>query len=69
MKIGKFVLAKPVIGQKREIAIDGVTHISDGRAILSADAIVDSGDRLQAKLDAVPEQNRLSMSGTLTAPK
>jgi translocation and assembly module TamB len=69
MKIGKFILAKPVIGQKREIAIDGVTHIADGRAILSADAIVDSGDRLQAKLDAVPAQNRLAMSGTLTAPK
>ncbi|MDI1294761.1 MAG: hypothetical protein PSY12_02580, partial [bacterium] len=69
MKIAKFILAKPVIGQKREIAIDGVTHIADGRAILFADAIVDSGDRLQAKLDAVPAQNRLSMSGTLTAPK
>ena len=69
MKIDKFILARPVIGQKREIAIDGVTHIADGRAILSADAIVDSGDRLQAKLDAVPSQNRLAMSGTLTAPK
>ena len=69
MKIGKFILARPVMGQKREIAIDGVTHIADGRAILSADAIVDSGDRLQAKLDAVPSQNRLAMSGTLTAPK
>lgn len=69
MKIGKFILARPVIGQKREIAIDGVTHIADGRAILSADAIVDSGDRLQAKLDAVPSQNRLAMSGTLAAPK
>ena len=69
MKIGRFILARPVIGQKREIAIDGVTHIADGRAILSADAIVDSGDRLRAKLDAVPSQNRLAMSGTLTAPK
>ena len=69
LKIARFVLAKPVIGQKREIAIDGVTHIADGRAQLSADAIVDSGDRLQAKLDAVPSQNRLAMSGTLTAPK
>ncbi|MFD1104382.1 translocation/assembly module TamB domain-containing protein [Sphingobium olei] len=69
MKIARFVLARPVIGQKREIAIDGVTHIADGRAQLSASAIVDSGDRLQAKLDAVPAQNRLDMSGTLTAPK
>lgn len=69
MKIGRFVLARPVIGQKREIAIDGVTHIADGRAQLSASAIVDSGDRLQAKIDAVPAQNRLAMSGTLTAPK
>ncbi|MGB3930210.1 MAG: hypothetical protein WBL20_14750, partial [Sphingobium sp.] len=69
MKIARFVLARPVIGQKREIAIDGVTHIADGRAQLSASAVVDSGDRLQAKLDAVPAQNRLAMSGTLTAPK
>jgi translocation and assembly module TamB len=69
MKLDRFILAKPVIGQKREIAIDGVTHIADGRAQLSASAIVDSGDRLQAKLDAVPAQNRLAMSGTLTAPK
>lgn len=69
MKIDRFVLARPVIGQKREIAIDGVTHIADGRAQLSASAVVDSGDRLQAKLDAVPAQNRLAMSGTLTAPK
>ncbi|WP_176591998.1 translocation/assembly module TamB domain-containing protein [Sphingobium sp. EM0848] len=69
LKIARFLVAKPVIGQKREIAINGVTHISDGRAILSADAVVDSGDRLQASLDAVPAQNRLAMKGTLTAPK
>ncbi|WP_022682062.1 translocation/assembly module TamB domain-containing protein [Sphingobium bisphenolivorans] len=69
LKIARFVLARPVIGQKREIAIDGVTHIADGRAVLSADAVVDSGDRLQAWLDAVPAQNRLAMKGRLTAPK
>lgn len=69
LKIARFLVAKPVIGQKRDIAIDGVAHIADGRAQLSANALVDSGDRLQAKLDAVPAQNRLAMSGTLTAPK
>jgi translocation and assembly module TamB len=69
LQIAKFVLARPVIGHKREIAIDGVIHIADGRAQLSANAVVDSGDRLQAWLDAVPEQNRLAMKGTLTAPK
>ncbi|ALR19037.1 translocation/assembly module TamB domain-containing protein [Sphingobium baderi] len=69
MKLARFILAKPVIGQKREIAIDGVTHIADGRAQLSANAVVDSGDRLAASLDAVPSQNRLAMKGTLTAPK
>jgi translocation and assembly module TamB len=69
LKIARFVLAKPVIGEKREIAIDGVTHIADGRAQLSANAVVDSGDRLQAWLDAVPDQNRLAMKGMLTAPK
>ncbi|WP_375195147.1 translocation/assembly module TamB domain-containing protein [Sphingobium sp.] len=69
LKIARFLVAKPVIGQKREIAIDGVTHIADGRAILSANAVVDSGDRLQANLDAVPSQNRLAMKGRLTAPR
>lgn len=69
LKIARFVLARPVIGQKREIAIDGVTHIADGRAQLSANAVVDSGDKLEAWLDAVPEQNRLAMKGRLTAPK
>jgi translocation and assembly module TamB len=69
LKIARFLVAKPVIGQKREIAIDGVTHIADGRAQLSANAIVDSGDRLRATLDAVPKDNRLAMNGTLTAPK
>ncbi|WP_313803437.1 translocation/assembly module TamB domain-containing protein [Sphingobium sp.] len=69
LKIARFLVARPVIGQKREIAIDGVTHIADGRAILSANAVVDSGDRLQASLDAVPAQNRLAMKGILTAPK
>lgn len=69
LKIAKFVLARPVIGQKREIAIDATTHIADGRAQLSADAVVDSGDRLQAWLDAVPDKNRLAMKGMLTAPK
>ncbi|WP_327752452.1 translocation/assembly module TamB domain-containing protein [Sphingobium sp. SJ10-10] len=69
LKIARFLVAKPVIGQKREIAIDGVTHIADGRAILSANAVVDSGDRLAASLDAVPAQNRLAMKGRLTAPK
>lgn len=69
LKIARFVVAKHVIGQKREIAIDGVTHIADGRAQLSANAVVDSGDRLQAWLDAVPAQNRLAMKGILTAPR
>ncbi|WP_340265828.1 translocation/assembly module TamB domain-containing protein [Sphingobium mellinum] len=69
LKIAKFVLARPVIGQKREIAIDGATHIADGRARLAANVVVDSGDRLQAWLDAVPDQNRLAMKGMLTAPR
>jgi translocation and assembly module TamB len=68
LKIAKLLLARPVIGQKREIAIDGATHIADGRAQISTLAVVDSGDRLQASLDAVPAQNRLAMKGTLTAP-
>ena len=44
MRLDRFLLAKPVIGQKREIAIDSVVHTADGRAQLSANAVVDSGD-------------------------
>jgi translocation and assembly module TamB len=68
LKIGQFVLARPVIGQKRVIAIDAKTHIADGRAQLSALARVDSGDQLEASLDAVPSQNKLAMKGRLVAP-
>src|SRR5690606_30606919 len=69
MKLARFILAKPVIGQKREIAIDAGTHAADGRAQLSANAVVHSGGRLAASLAAVPSQTRLAMKGTLTAPK
>ncbi|WP_422125404.1 translocation/assembly module TamB domain-containing protein [Sphingobium arseniciresistens] len=68
LKIDRFLLAKPVLGEKREIALSGTTHIADGRAQLSLDAAADSGDRLRAQLDAVPSANRLAMQGRLDAP-
>ncbi|WP_380871809.1 hypothetical protein ACFB49_27630 [Sphingomonas sp. DBB INV C78] len=68
LRVAKLVLEKPVIGQRREIALNGAAHIADGRAQVDTRAVVDSGDRLEAKLDAVPDDNRLAIKGKLTAP-
>ncbi|AUW58405.1 hypothetical protein C1T17_10120 [Sphingobium sp. SCG-1] len=68
LKIDRLELAPPVTGARRIVAISGAAHIADGRAQINADARADSGDRLRASLDAVPDQNRLTMQGRLDAP-
>ncbi|CAN5201823.1 hypothetical protein BH10PSE12_BH10PSE12_36800 [soil metagenome] len=66
--VKQLILAKPVTGERRIVAINGSTHIADGRAQLETNARADSGDSLTARLDAVPAQNRLAMQGKLFAP-
>jgi translocation and assembly module TamB len=66
--IKQLILAKPVTGERRIVAIDGSAHIADGRAQLETRARADSGDSLTARLDAVPARNRLAMQGRLFAP-
>lgn len=68
LKIDRLELAAPVTGTRRIVSISGAAHIADGRAQINADARADSGDRLRASLDAVPDQNRLSMQGRVDAP-
>ncbi|MDX3909768.1 MAG: translocation/assembly module TamB domain-containing protein [Sphingobium sp.] len=68
LKIDRLELAPPVTGARRIVAISGAAHIADGRAQINADARADSGDRLRASVDAVPDSNRLSMQGRLDAP-
>lgn len=68
LRIDRFVLNRPVIGEQRILSIDASTHIADGRAQLRSNVRADSGDRLSAFLDAVPAQDRLEMKGQLDAP-
>ena len=68
LRIDRFVLNRPVIGEQRVLSIDASTHIADGRAQLRSNVRADSGDRLAAFLDAVPAQDRLEMKGQLDAP-
>ena len=74
LHIGRFVLEAPVTGQKHMIRIDGSVHIADRRAQLTADAAalrgagVAGGDTLNLILDAVPDQNKLTVKGRIVAP-
>ena len=74
LKIDRFVVQKAVTGQTHIIGIDGVAHIADRRAQVTANvaalagAGVAGGDRLALKLDAVPDDNKLDIDAKLNAP-
>ncbi len=74
LRIGRFVIGKPVTGQTHMLKIAGAVHIADRRAQLqtNVDALtapgVAGGDRLALKLDAVPDENKLDIDLKLNAP-
>ena len=74
MHIGRFVVAAPVTGQAHVVRIDGQTHIADRRAQLTVDAGalraagVAGGDTLHLVLDAVPDDDKLTVDAVLRAP-
>ena len=74
LHIGRFVIGKPVTGEKHIVRIDGAVHIADRRAQLVTDAAalraagVAGGDTLHLKLDAVPDENKLDIDAKLVAP-
>lgn len=74
LRIGRFVLAAPVTGRPHILGIDGVVHIADRRAQLTARANairgpgVAGGDRFAIRLDAVPDDDRLAVDIRLQAP-
>jgi translocation and assembly module TamB len=75
LKVGRFVIEKPVTGQRQIATIEGRTHIADGRAQIDATGGtvaaqgVRGGDRFRVKLDAVPDANKLDIDLDLTAPR
>jgi translocation and assembly module TamB len=74
LKIDRLVLAKAVSGAAHIVSIDGVAHIADARAQVTANAMaltgqgIAGGDRLALKLDAVPAQNKFDLDAKVQAP-
>ena len=74
LKVDQLILEAPVTGQRQVASIDGATHIADRRAQVALHgAVIGSkgqagGDRIDLKLDAVPERNRLALGLALDAP-
>ncbi|WP_239025850.1 translocation/assembly module TamB domain-containing protein [Sphingomonas paeninsulae] len=68
LKIDRLVLAAPVTGAQRIVAIDARAKIADRRAQITGTAASTAGDHLALKLDAVPDDNRLIIDARLQAP-
>jgi translocation and assembly module TamB len=69
LRIDRLVLEAPVTGERRVMRIAGRAAIADGRAQLQADAAaLGGGDRLALRLDAVPDDDRLTIDARLNAP-
>jgi translocation and assembly module TamB len=74
LKVERLILEAPVTGQRRIGSIDGVAHIADRRAQVAlhgaviADKGTAGGDRMDLKIDALPEKNRLDVGLVLDGP-
>jgi translocation and assembly module TamB len=75
LRVARFVIEKPVTGERRIATIDARTHIADGRAQINATggtvaaAGVAGGDSFKVKLDALPADNKLDIDLDLNAPR
>lgn len=74
LRVARFVMEPPVAGQRHVGRIEGSAHIANRRAQLNVNAAalrgpgIAGGDRLQLRLDAVPEDNKLDVDVRLAAP-
>lgn len=74
LQIGRMSIDPTVTGRRHLMSLDGRVKIADGRAEIGARAAalrgpgLPGGDRLALRLDAVPEENRLSLGMRLQAP-
>lgn len=75
LKIARFIAEPAVSGERRIGSIDGEAHIADGRAQVTFNGAMVAvqggagGDRIALKLDAVPEANKLDITGSVVAPQ
>ena len=74
LRVDRMILEAPVTGERRVGYIDGRARIADRRAQVALQAAAiggdgrAGGDRLALQIEAVPEANRLALSGFLNAP-
>ena len=76
-RIGRLTVDPAVSGETRVLALAGKAHIADGRAVadftaetLAAGGLAAvGGDRMVARIDAVPEANRLGLDVMISAPR
>ena len=74
LTVSRLMIGPAVAGRSRVAAIDGAAHIADRRAQVALKAAViagagrEGGDRIDLRLDAVPERNRLAIALALDAP-
>ncbi|MEO5773462.1 MAG: translocation/assembly module TamB domain-containing protein [Sphingomicrobium sp.] len=74
LKVDRLILEAPVTGQRQIGSIDGAAHIADRRAQVALHGAVIGGkgqvggDRIDLKLDAVPERNRFALGLALQGP-
>ena len=74
LKVDRLILEAPVNGQRQTGSIDGAAHIADRRAQVALNGAVigekgqAGGDRIDLKLDAVPERNRFALGLALEGP-
>ena len=67
--IGEAVLERPVTGTRHILSASGKGLAEDGRASLDLRLRSETGgDRLVLSLDAVPEEDRFALSGSVSAP-
>lgn len=68
LAVDRIDLEPPVAGRRQLLALEARADIADRRAVVQADARSAAGDRLDLKLDAVPDADRFDIDATLNAP-
>ncbi len=74
LRVQRLIIDPAVTGRRHIMSLSGYARIDDGRAQIAADAAaiaapgLPGGDRLNLRLDAVPEANRLDIAARLRGP-
>jgi translocation and assembly module TamB len=74
LRVANLIIEPAVTGRRHSVGLSGAVSIANGRATVALDAAarqgdgIAGGDRLELRLDAVPDANKLVIDAQLTAP-